>query len=248
MSTLSLRESDSVALRADRIRRFAEENAATLRRAEFGRSFRHDGIRFRVLQNDRNTVYRVDDGMGWYLKLPHQKNPDPIRREILGGEAVREALGAAPEYCHPQAWRASVEHAYVLTSEVKGKPANGFLYRSVFLPSARRRAHAVNVFLRFGRVLGQLHRCHPATETKSTRRLLDAVSAVLRKASKPDELCRQVGRWVQNSPDFSTATCFSHGNLSLGNVLVDGERLALIDFECCGLGSAYDDRSALPAT
>ena len=58
-----------------------------------------DGVSFKLFQKDRNTIYRIQFAREktishWFLKMSRSKNPEMARREILGAEVVRKALGS----------------------------------------------------------------------------------------------------------------------------------------------------------
>ncbi|HIQ21719.1 MAG TPA: hypothetical protein EYH34_10870 [Planctomycetes bacterium] len=224
--------------------RLIEGNARRLRGAKRGSRFWLDGVYFRVLQSDRNTVFRIIEGeRRWYLKMPRDGSHEAIERELFGMHAVRWVLEGLDTHTLPLEFTGSSEQAYVLTSELPGMPLSSALYRCSLLPLPRLRRHVENAFFSLGAVLARVHRSAIAPGSRTTRSLVTSVTSTVARARMADWRCAKLIEIAEAlSPQLAT-DCLVHGNVGLLNVLTQASKIALIDFECCGRGAAYDDVS-----
>lgn len=109
MNILSLHESENIAHEADSLCSLIDSHTAALREVNQGESFRLEDAFFQLFQQDRNTIYRIKKRFRWFLKMPHHSTDDEaIKREIIGAEIIRDALGTHPFYSHACAIRGSV--------------------------------------------------------------------------------------------------------------------------------------------
>ena len=139
MNILSLRESKAITNEADFLCEIIDFHAQILRKVRLGRKVYLDGVSFKLFQKDRNTIYRIQFARektisNWFLKMSRSRNPEMARREILGAEVVRKALGSQTGYYHRGAIRASVDDAYVLYTEIPGRPLHRVLYLACLTP------------------------------------------------------------------------------------------------------------------
>lgn len=244
MSILSLQESSALSERADRLGRIVEEHAGPLRENALGRCFRLEGVRFHRFRSDRNTIYRVNDGQRWFLKMPRNPCSEAVRREMIGARAVCECLADSTSYRHPALVRTSTQFGYVLTSNLGGRMIGRELYRSLLFPLLWSQSRLHEAFRHLGKAVARLHGFRPAEHVTLSRTALAALRNELRRVSRPDRQCQLIQDRIQNASPFATG-CFAHGNLSLENVIVSKRNVSLVDFENCGTGSPYDDLSLI---
>jgi len=267
LTTLSVHEEPLAANEADTLCELIEQNYATLREAQLGERAMLGGAAFRLLQTDRNTIYRIkclskkgSDPLNrggltpfrigskarlrWYLKIPRRGAAEWIRQEIRGAEAVRESLEGHPGYRHPAAIRASTDTPYLLCAEVPGRTLNRQLYLACWMRrlSAARRVRQAFYYL--GDALARLHAV--SGEFPGISPLRDAAASLdasIRRTQPGDGTLDAIARWAERNGRGDAPRTFVHGNLKMENVLVRDDRVCLIDFENCGCGTPYDDLS-----
>jgi len=193
---------------------------------------REHGFRWRMIQRDRNAVYRVEGRGRWYIKIPRHADVRPVRRELQG--AAMLAAGASRDYLLPILTRGGQSPPYLLTSEIQGRQLNLALYRACFLPVASLRRETLAAFSNLGHAVGRLHEQFPSSEMLPTDRALRKLPWLEFDADEQETLRRA-----------EEARVPVHGNLGLRNVLTASSRVGIIDFENFGVGSAYDDLSAV---
>ena len=247
MNTLSLHESSDLAKRGDNLCRIIETHADDLRTARAGRRFSREGVSFSLCKADRNTLYRIDDGTDWFLKMPSSGRPTVIEHEILGAEVVRDAVGDYSEYRHPEVVRASVFHAYHLATKLPGRMLDWSLLRTVVAPFACFDSALRNTFSRLGGVLARFHQSRARHDVSTNRPVAGLVRKALKKATRRDETCELIERHIDRLTLPLENDCIAHGNFHVHNVLSSGQKVSLIDFENCGRGSMYDDLSLICA-
>jgi len=245
MKTLSLYESSDLAKRADNVCRIVESHADGLRSARAGRRFSREGVSFRLCKADRNTLYRIDDGSDWFLKMPRNGSPAAIEHEILGAEVVRDTVGDYSEYRHPEVIRASVSHAYHLARRIPGRMLNWSLLRTVVLPFAVSDSALRSTFSRLGGVLARFHQSQIRHDVATNRPVAAAVNIALKNATRKDETCELIERHRDRLSLPLDDDAIAHGGVHIHNVLSCEKQVSLIDFENCGQGSAYDDLSLI---
>lgn len=245
MSILSSLGKSNVESDTDGLCHMVDDRADELRNVELGERFRIGSYGFRVVQSDRNSVYHVarDRDCNWYLKLPRDRNTDCIEREKLGLGAATHALKDDAGYRHPAIWRTSTENAYVLTAEVPGRSILTNFYRSLLSPLPWPGRRVTEEFARLGGCLARLHHEQVLVDLTQTRPLREVLLRECRQARQPDHLCEQVEQAAEDLRDEPATSKFAHGNLGLNNVLSFSGRITIIDFECSGRGSIYDDLS-----
>ena len=247
MSTLSLHENSEQAIRADRLCRIIESCADDLRNVEIGRRFSRDGVLFRLFRADRNTIYQLDDGVHWFLKMPRSGNVAVIEREIVGAEAVRNAVGDFSGYRHPDVVRASVSDAYLLATKLPGRMLNWGLIPTVlpvrWFDGATRKALSC-----LGSVLAKFHQS-PVRSTlpTTTRPVARVLHKAVERATRRDKTYDLIERHLDQFTLRANSDCMVHGNFHVHNVLYSDQKVSLIDFENCGRGSACDDLSLMCA-
>jgi len=245
MNILSLQESDARAREANFLCHSIESRQEELRKAGIGGKIFIDNTIFRVVQADRNIVYRIKKDYSWYLKMPRSGVADPIIREIAGAESITNALAKEEGYLHPSVVRGSVDSSYVLYSEILGKQLNIAFYSSCFIPFMGRSDCLKNGFHNFGQVLGVLHRTKSFhKDLVATRDLVRQVQNTLKKVSQSDSTLALIDSYLgKNNIKSDPPSTFIHGNLRMDNILLSSYKVSFIDFENCGYGSPYEDLS-----
>ncbi len=242
LERLSIEHVDESAYEADLLGAWIEQHAATLRHGQPPQG--ELAFQCRVIQTDRNVVWRVRGTLDWYLKMPSSGDSEAIAREIIGAQVVDGALTAHDEYCHPGAVRASLDPAYLLVQQVPGRPIHQQLYRASLMPWGGRREQVVAGFTSLGCVLAAMHRwptewaIQPAN--RPIRPVLEALAAT---HDTRDRTAVAINRWIQRLPAEDGSACVLHGNLKMENILLNNRRVCLIDFENSGLGTAEEDLS-----
>jgi len=230
---------------ADRLCQLIEQNAAPLRTAALGRSFRLDSAEFRLHATARNTIYRVRAGESWFLKLTRDGSSGAMVHERQGASAIERAIGQDPSYQGAPVTRVSLDPAYVLAAAIPGRPLNkDFLLLAWGLaPGASNTL--TRSFATMGTLLATLHGAAPAGPDviAATTRPFQQLDQLLDRAKQPDETMRAIRAWCVAHPRSDEGSAFQHGNFRLDNILRIGTRLGFIDFENSGSGTIYQDLS-----
>ncbi len=245
MNILSLQESDSMAREANFLCDCIESNQEKLRRGGVGSKVTIDKAIFRVVQTDRNVVYRIKKDFKWYLKMPHGGGAEPIYHEIAGAKRITNSLAKDKGYLHPSVIRGSTDFSYVLYSEIVGQTLNIAFYSHCLLPFLGRSNKLKTGFNNFGQALGGLHRTNSSPiDPAATPNLVNEVQRALNLVGQYDSTLDLIASYL-NKHNIQSAppTTFIHGNLKLENVLFGSNKVAFIDFENCGYGSPYEDLS-----
>ncbi len=241
MEILSLNESSNIATEADELCCFIEQNADALRNGKIGKNGRLANRSIELLQIGRNAVYRIPGQNRWYLKMPCNGKTRGIIGEINGFRFIRDNFQNLEFYLHPAAIRSSLEEKYLLSAEVPGKQLNYKLYRACFRPGAKRGKQLENIFYRCGTMLGQFHKNGQGIDLPEVRRLDFILQRRIEKVKSLDKTGEKIARWLEENRSTDDQHTIVHGNCTFRNILVDGNRLSLIDFETCGSGSRYND-------
>jgi aminoglycoside phosphotransferase (APT) family kinase protein len=241
------RESREAALNleADLLCRRVESDHAAFRKGNGGRSTGRDGARIRLVQADRNLVYRIRRQFSWYLKMPNHANSDVITRESCGAATLQRRIGDHPGYQAPAMTRFSMEDSYMLATEVPGRKLNHVLFAACLLPSRMRRHQLAAAFRHLGEVIGRLHQTNASNATipKANRDIAASFSTECQNIHGRDLLTTRIVEWMASQTWSTTADSFIHGNLKLENVIVNGGNICLLDFENSGHGVIYIDLS-----
>ena len=189
MNILSLRESKAIAYEADLLCEIIDFHSQKLREVRLGRKVYLDGVSFKLFQKDRNTIYRIQFAREktishWFLKMSRSRNPEMARREILGAEVVRKALASQTGYYHRSAIRASVDDAYVLYTEIPGRPLHRVFYLACLTPMPKmmsgRSTVALTVlsetFSYLGRVVANCHKYKFQDKASSHNPVLESLA------------------------------------------------------------------------
>lgn len=207
----------------------------------------------------------------WYLKMPREKWPKMVSREILGAEIVRKTLGSHRGYFHMDAIRASEADAYILYSEIPGRPLHLAFYREclVPVPNGIKRylipsTLLTKTFRHFGDAIARFHvyqnpnkeslpwlasqargleRKYPSYIPPTNRHPAASLRKIIDKITASDAISRTIFRWVEKQQEHTVDHSIVHGNLRLDNVIVYDGKICLIDFENCGHGPLYTDLS-----
>jgi Ser/Thr protein kinase RdoA (MazF antagonist) len=233
---------DTLGAEADRLSAIVEAHAETLRSGSLGKNFELEGRTFRLFARGRNMVYQVADRHRWFLKVLRRPNANVIDRERTGARVIRAALGNHPQYVGSEVIRVADAPAYVLSSQVPGRPMNKIITVDAWLPQ---RAAALDAaFLRLGEVLATLHTnatLTPGAPTATTQPF--AHLQQLLDSNPADAMTDALQRWYEQHHHADDGTGFIHGNFRFDNILSSASQVAFLDFENSGAGSPYQDLS-----
>ena len=228
----------------ERLAAVIEKQAADLRLRACGRRSCIAGFRFRLVQADRNTIYRVRGSYEWFLKMPKSGNREVVVRESSGAEGAEAGLAGADFYTLPAACAISMDEKYVLTAKIDGNLLNGPLYRSAFW----RTTAPAELFFAAGHALARFHSVRWSSQTPFLVRTVPrSLQDLLAKATTKDALADRLESVIADFEPPSETSCLCHGNFGMENILGSQDKVTFIDFENCGVGSPYHDLAGLAA-
>jgi Ser/Thr protein kinase RdoA (MazF antagonist) len=230
---------------ADRLCQLVEQNAGPLRTAALGRAFRLDTAEFRLHATARNTIYRVQAGEAWFLKLTRDGSAGAMTHERQGALAIENTVENHPSYQGARVTRVSLDPAYVLAAAIPGRPLNKdfmLLAWGIFPGASNTLTRA---FATMGTLLATLHGKAPIGPdvVAATTRPFQQLDQLLDRAKQPDETMQAIRAWRISHSHSDEGHAFQHGNFRLDNILRVGDRLGFIDFENSGSGTIYQDLS-----
>lgn len=217
-------------------------HAEVLRSGSLGAAFQLDGATFKLFARGRNMVYQVAAGHRWFLKVLRRPNAGVIDRERAGARIIHGALGDHAPYVGSAVFRVADEPAYVLSSEVSGRPLNKVMAVDAWLP--QRTAPLEAVFTQLGETLATLHAravVTPDTPSASTQPFAHLRHLMTQHSS--DAMTAPLHGWLERHEHLDDGAGFVHGNFRFDNILRSGSQIALLDFENSGTGSPYQDLS-----
>lgn len=233
---------DALDAEADRLCAIVEAHAEGLRSGSLGKRFLLDGVTFKLFARGRNMVYQLTLQDQWFLKVLRRPSPEVIDRERAGARTVRAALLDHPQYAGSRVIRVRDAPAYVLSSQVPGRPLNKIMTVDAWLPQ---RAAALDpAFVRLGEVLATLHaNAARATDAPSASTQPFGHIRDLIEHNPADPMTDPLRRWYQRQHRTDGGTGFIHGNFRFDNILSSPTQTAFLDFENSGTGSPYQDLS-----
>jgi len=238
-------ETNDAAAEADELCLLVARNFDVLREARLGSNFHLEGASFRLHSCARNTIYRVAQGFRWFLKLARSGDVAPFLRERLGAELISRSLGDNASYAGSRVIRNSTAPPFVLSSTIVGRPLNSVFFTGVWVPTAHAQAALEERFDTLGSLLGYLHSTIivPVDAPDATTTPFRTLQRLLEHSDERDSITDTIASWLDTRRRSDAGDTFIHGNLRFDNVLQVGSRLAFVDFENCGKGSAYQDLS-----
>lgn len=222
-----------------------ERNFDALRSSRLGGRFRLGGASFRLHSSARNTIYRVAHRFNWFLKLARSGDITPFLHEQIGAELISGALGAHVDYAGARVIRASTAPPFVLSSTIEGRPLNTVFFTNVWMPTSQAQRMLEQRFATLGSLLAELHATTAVSSDTpgATTTPFRTVERLLDRRRDRDDTTATIESWLHERRRFDDGDTFIHGNLRFDNVLDVDSRLAFVDFENCGKGSAYQDLS-----
>lgn len=222
-------------------------HAIPLREARHGTRFTLEGLHFRLKRADRNVVYRVHGRHGWFVKLPVNPASTAIVREAAGIAAAASLSTVMPGLC-AQPYAIDVAVPFIVARAVDAQPLSWVLYRAALSPVLSARQRALAVFAQLGRGLALLHGVPVERQALApATRVTEAIfSRRVHTLTGDDPLLAEAVA-VLITPRAHQGNVIVHGNFRPDNVLVADDRVCLIDFENCGMGSPYEDLHILCA-
>ena len=188
-------------------------------------------VKCRLIQRDRNAVYRLSGSQTWYLKIPRHGDDRVVRRELAGGQILAGVDTASYGLDFRTIGRLSPP--YLLSAALPGRSLNMTLYLSCLLPGLAS-SRTTTAFHNFGRIVGALHAAPVPADTLPTDRSLARLPGLVFDSDEAE---------IERTATMTQAPV--HGNLGLRNVLTYRTKIGLIDFENFGAGSIYDDLSVV---
>lgn len=181
-------------------------------------------------------VYRVEaDGQAFVLKISSEDQPIAEWRRALHIRQLAANAGVAPLVIHADESRRAIVSAFVAD---RSFPA---LYGD---PRTRDAAIAL-----LGSTLRRVHELPlpPDTEAKDARELLAATWSALPTSFAVPAFVGGVVRDVLDEapPASGRPAVLSHNDLNPTNVVYDGERLMLFDWEMAGVNDPFYDLAAI---
>ncbi len=225
----------------ERLATVIEQRPADLRLRACGRRFRIAGFRFRLVQADRNTIYRVRGDYEWFLKMPKSGNREVAVRERVGS-SVANRLGGVEGYQASAACGVSEDPAYIITSRIDGETLSRPLYRAALW----RKAAPLNLFFSAGNCLAKFHSVPCETGApKLVRTARTSLLDLLDKAARRDSVVAELEHFVEEVAVSADEERYCHGNFGMENILGQGTKVTFIDFENCGVGSPNNDLAGI---
>ena len=173
-------------------------------------------------------VYRVEaPGQAYVLKVSSESLDDWQRKiAILEGAA---AAGVAPRIVHVDAERRAVLSELVVDRSFFG-----------FYAAARDAALA-----ELGRTIARVHAIAPPPgEPRDARDLLRRMATHLQGFAKPGFVDQAVQRVLDEMPPACDRVVLSHNDINPTNLVYDGSRIVLLDWDTAGPNDPYYDLAA----
>lgn len=242
--TFSVAQDDSVARESESLIEVIRQHDSELREARMGQRSSIHGAVFELLQEDRNTLYRIEAEHTWYLKMPRDAQPDALEREILGAKAVYTVLAEKANYLTPAAIVASTEQPFFLATRMPGRPIHREFYLAAMLPWRRSSSQVLEGFKNLGRSTANLHANAEAEEAPLANRSIDSIlNELVARRDTTDSFAQAIADWKVASAKTEDPDVLIHGNMKMENILVHFGEIGLLDFENCGRGSPSEDLS-----
>jgi aminoglycoside phosphotransferase (APT) family kinase protein len=237
--------SNDAATEADGLCSLISRNFDALRASRMGGRFQLGAASFRLHSSARNTIYRVAHQFNWFLKLARSGDIAPFVHEQIGSEIISGTLGTNADYAGARVIRISTAPPFVLSSTIEGRPLNTVFFTNVWTPTLRAQTTLEEHFETLGLLLAELHAAPPggADMPDATTAPFRMLQRLLDQRQDRDRTTNAIASWLRAHARSDGGKTFIHGNLRFDNVLNVGSRLAFIDFENCGTGSAYQDVS-----
>jgi aminoglycoside phosphotransferase (APT) family kinase protein len=229
---------------ADQLSTLVTKHATELAGATLGKSFDLGGVHFRLHVKNRNTIYRVNGGSDWFLKLAPPADSLVMECERLGSEYCNRVLGTTEGYAGPFVSRVSLTPPFVLADALNGPPLTRVLFMGAW--ARRSPAQVEAAFATLGTLLSVLHadRSLPSNAPEASKRPFDVVRQLAQKLlHKRDRNIDQMREWSEADRGGHEDDSFVHGNLRLDNLLLTEDGIGFVDFENCGRGPRYQDAS-----
>jgi aminoglycoside phosphotransferase (APT) family kinase protein len=180
-------------------------------------------------------VYRVDTGdRVFVLKVGRRHQPLAEWREKLQFQQLASAADLTPRIVH-----ADAEHRAVLTEFVADRSFFG-----LYGPAQTRQAALVLL----GRTLRRVHDLDvpPGVTSREPRDYLTDLSGLLAGFALPAFVSDAIERELHEpAPERDRAPVVSHNDANPSNLLYDGERLLLLDWDTAGINDPFYDMAVV---
>ncbi|RMG63827.1 MAG: hypothetical protein D6715_10650 [Calditrichaeota bacterium] len=196
-----------------------------------------------------SCLYTFSGQQRWFLKYFYHQAQRKLRSEAFGLATMFQLFKVDPYVALPEGLCVDFNHQFLLTTQVNGIRLSKLFYLNSWqgwLSGVR--DGTAHIFYQLGRILGRVHRegerqlpGGPPVQAFLAERFANALNRI--PAQVPESAWLK--RWFHQLGFEPRYNAYVHRNLNLNNILVDGDRLVLLDFETFGRGDAFEDLGQL---
>ncbi len=196
-----------------------------------------------------SILYTFSGHQKWYVKFFLHQAQQKLRAEAYGLATMFQLFQLDPYVSLPDGLCVDLKHQFLLLTELKGIRLSKLFYLYSWGGISQRiRARLAHVFYQLGRMLSRIHREgeHQLPGAPFIRAYLyQRFKNALQRLDERQKECIWLKRWFEQQGFQQHSTGYVHRNLNLNNILVNGDRLVLLDFETFGRGDACEDLGQL---